>query len=91
MSDGIHLHSLIYRHIMRWAVGKQSKRSHARRNSMSSPYLWMLSMVAVVPAMLFWDCTALLASFIVLFGLVYTTLYWRIVHFKSLRWMLSKR
>jgi UDP-N-acetylmuramyl pentapeptide phosphotransferase/UDP-N-acetylglucosamine-1-phosphate transferase len=91
MPDGIHLHSLIYRRIMRWAIGKQSKRSHARRNSMTSPYLWMLSMTAVVPAMLFWDSTALLASFIVLFGVVYTSLYWRIVRFKSPRWMVTKR
>lgn len=91
MPDGIHLHSLIYRRIMRWAIGKQSKRSAARRNSMTSPYLWMLCMTAVVPAMLFWDNTALLAGFIVLFGVTYTGLYWRIVRFKAPRWMLSKR
>ena len=91
MPDGIHLHSLIYRRIMRWALGKQSKRSVARRNSMTSPYLWMLCMTAVVPAMLFWDSTALLGCFIVLFGLMYTTLYWRIVRFKAPRWMTSKR
>jgi len=91
MPDGIHLHSLIYRRIMRWAVGKQSKRSAARRNSMTSPYLWMLCMTAVVPAMLFWDSTALLGSFIVLFVLVYTALYWRIVRFNAPRWMITKR
>lgn len=91
MPDGIHLHSLIYRRIMRWAIGKQSKRSAARRNSMTSPYLWMLCMTAVVPAMLFWDSTPLLAGFIVLFGLVYTGLYWRIVRFKAPRWMTTKR
>ena len=91
MPDGIHLHSLIYRRIMRWAVGKQSKRSQTRRNSMTSPYLWALCMIAVVPAMLFWDNTALLAAFIVLFGMVYTALYWRIVRFKSPRWMITKR
>lgn len=91
MPDGIHLHSLIYRRIMRWAVGKSSKRSHAKRNSMTSPYLWMLCMVAVVPAMLFWDSTAALAMFIVLFGFVYTALYWRIVRFRSPRWMITKR
>ena len=91
MPDGIHLHSLIYRRIMRWALGKQSKRTAARRNSMTSPYLWMLCMTAVVPAMLFWNSTALLGSFIVLFGLVYTALYWRIVRFKAPRWMISKR
>ena len=91
MPDGIHLHSLIYRRIMRWALGKQSKRSAARRNSMTSPYLWMLCMTAVVPAMLFWDSTVLLGGFIVLFGLSYTALYWRIVRFKAPRWMITKR
>ena len=91
MPDGIHLHSLIYRRIMRWAVGNQSERSHARRNSMTSPYLWILCMLAVVPAMLFWDSTPLLLAFIFLFGMVYIALYWRIVRFKSPRWMITKR
>ncbi len=91
MPDGIHLHSLIYRRIMRWAIGEQSKRAVARRNSMTSPYLWMLCMTAVVPAMLFWDSTALLGGFIVLFGLVYTALYWRIVRFKAPRWIVTRR
>lgn len=91
LPDGIHLHSLIYRRVMRWAVGKSSKRSQTRRNSMTSPYLWMLCMMAVVPSMLFWDSTLLLMSFIVLFGVVYTGLYWRIVRFKSPRWMITKR
>jgi len=91
MPDGIHLHSLIYRRIMRWAIGRQSKRSAVRRNSMTSPYLWMLCMTAVVPAMLFWNSTPLLAGFIVLFGVVYTGLYWRIVRFRAPRWMVTKR
>ena len=91
LPDGIHLHSLIYRRVMRWTVGKSSKRSQIRRNSMTSPYLWMLCMMAVVPSMLFWDSTPLLMSFIVLFGVVYTGLYWRIVRFKSPRWMITKR
>jgi hypothetical protein len=51
----------------------------------------MLCMMAVVPAMLFWDSTAVLATFIVLFGVVYTMLYWRIVRFKAPRWMITKR
>ena len=91
MPDGIHLHSLIYRRIMRWAVGKTSKRSQTRRNSMTSPYLWMLCMLAVVPAMLFWDSTPALVAFILLFGLIYTWLYWRIVRFRAPRWMITRR
>ena len=91
LPDGIHLHSLIYRRLMRWAVGKVPKRSQTRRNSMTSPYLWMLCMLAVVPAMLFWYSTPLLLGFILMFGVVYTGLYWRIVRFRAPRWMITKR
>jgi UDP-N-acetylmuramyl pentapeptide phosphotransferase/UDP-N-acetylglucosamine-1-phosphate transferase len=85
--DGIHLHSLIYRRVMRWAECERAPRSQVRRNSMTSPYLWMLCTVAIAPAMLFWSSTPILAGFIVLFGVVYTGLYWRIVRFRSPRWL----
>ncbi len=87
MPDGIHLHSLIYRRVLRWAVGRRGARSLARRNSMTSPYLWLLCMGAVLPAVLFWDSTALLTGALGLFALSYTALYWRIVRFRSPRWL----
>jgi len=85
--DGIHLHSLIYRRVLRWAVGSRSTKAITRRNSMTSPYLWLLCMFSVVPAVLFWNNTAVLAVFLVLFGVSYVALYWRIVRFKSPRWL----
>jgi UDP-N-acetylmuramyl pentapeptide phosphotransferase/UDP-N-acetylglucosamine-1-phosphate transferase len=88
--DGIHLHSLIYRRVVRWAAGSSKAKSLTRRNSMTSPYLWLLCMCAVVPAMLFWDNTAVLASFILLFSLGYTMLYWRIVRFRAPRWLFVR-
>jgi len=87
MPDGIHLHSLVYRRVMRWAVGDRSAKQLTRRNSMTSPVLWMLCMFSVVPAMLFWNSTPLMGLFLLLFGLTYIGLYWRIVRFKSPRWM----
>jgi UDP-N-acetylmuramyl pentapeptide phosphotransferase/UDP-N-acetylglucosamine-1-phosphate transferase len=87
MPDGIHLHSLVYRRVMRWAVGDRSAKQLTRRNSMTSPVLWLLCMVSVVPAVLFWDSTPLMGLFLLLFGLTYVGLYWRIVRFKSPRWM----
>lgn len=87
MPDGIHLHSLIYRRVMRWAVGDRSAKALTRRNSMTSPFLWMLCMLSVIPAVLFWDSTPMLAIFMLLFGLSYVALYWRIVRFRSPRWM----
>ncbi len=87
MPDGIHLHSLIYRRVMRWAVGDKGAKALTRRNSMTSPFLWMLCMLSVIPAVLFWDSSTLMALFLLLFALVYVALYWRIVRFRSPRWM----
>ncbi len=91
MPDGIHLHSLIYRRVMRWAVGNRSAKALTRRNSMTSPYLWLLCMFAAIPSVLFWDNTAVLSVLILLFGVSYVALYWRIVRFKSPRWMVIRR
>jgi UDP-N-acetylmuramyl pentapeptide phosphotransferase/UDP-N-acetylglucosamine-1-phosphate transferase len=85
--DGIHLHSLIYRRVLRWAVGDRSAKSLARRNSMTAPFLWLLCTASVTPAMLFWDRTPLIAVCLGLFAVAYVVLYWRIVRFKSPRWM----
>ena len=87
MPDGIHLHSLIYRRVLRWAVGSRSAKALTRRNSMTSPYLWLLCMLSVVPAVLFWSSTLLLSLSLGLFALSYVALYWRIVRFKSPRWL----
>jgi len=90
LPDGIHLHSLIYRRLMRWAVGARDARSMTRRNSMTAPYLWMLCISSLVPALLFWDSTPLIAACMVLFGVTYVALYWRIVRFKTPKWLVFR-
>jgi UDP-N-acetylmuramyl pentapeptide phosphotransferase/UDP-N-acetylglucosamine-1-phosphate transferase len=87
MPDGIHLHSLIYRRVIRWAVGSRSAKALKRRNSMTSPFLWMLCMASVVPAVLFWDNSAALATALAVFACGYVVLYWRIVRFRAPRWL----
>jgi UDP-N-acetylmuramyl pentapeptide phosphotransferase/UDP-N-acetylglucosamine-1-phosphate transferase len=92
MPDGVHFHMLVYRRLMRWAVGgDHSNEARIRRNSMTSPYLWMLCMMAVVPAVLFWDNTAVLLAFIGCFVVTYVVLYWRMVRFQSPRWLVYRR
>jgi UDP-N-acetylmuramyl pentapeptide phosphotransferase/UDP-N-acetylglucosamine-1-phosphate transferase len=87
MPDGIHLHSLIYRRLLRWALGDRSAKALTRRNSMTSPFLWLLCMLSVVPAVLFWSNSGVMALALGLFAISYVVLYWRIVRFKSPRWM----
>ncbi len=91
MPDGLHLHSLVYRRMLRWAIGRQDAAAMMKRNSRTAPYLWLLSMFAVVPAILFWDNSRVLGVCIVLFALSYILLYGKIIRFKVPGWMVSKR
>lgn len=91
MPDGVHFHMLVYRRLMRWAVGNREAKALTRRNSMTSPYLWVVCMCSVVPAVIFWDNTAVLGGFIALFAFSYVAMYWRIVRFKTPRWMIFRR
>lgn len=88
MPDGIHLHSLIFRRLVRWAVGPRDARALIRRNALTSPYLWLLSLMAVVPATFFWRQSGLLLLFCLLFVVSYVWLYARIVRFKTPRWLM---
>lgn len=90
LPDGIHLHSLIYRRLMRWAVGARDARAMTRRNSMTAPYLWTLCLTSLLPALLFWNSTAMLTICMGMFGAVYVGLYWRIVRFRTPKWMLFR-
>jgi UDP-N-acetylmuramyl pentapeptide phosphotransferase/UDP-N-acetylglucosamine-1-phosphate transferase len=90
--DGIHLHSLLYRRIMRWAMARDGRERPLRlRNSMTSPYLWVMCMLAGLPAVLFWDNTAVLAVCIVLFSVTYVLLYRSIVRFRTPRFLTFTR
>jgi len=91
MPDGIHLHSLIFRRIVQWAVGGREARALMRRNSLTSPYLWMFSLMAVIPATFFWKNTGVLIVFCLLFIVSYVWLYARIVRFKSPRWLILRK
>jgi UDP-N-acetylmuramyl pentapeptide phosphotransferase/UDP-N-acetylglucosamine-1-phosphate transferase len=87
LADGIHLHSLIYRRLVRCARDDRSASALKRRNSATSPFLWVLCLLSVVPAVLFWDHSAMLALALLAFAVSYVLLYWRIVRFKSPRWL----
>jgi UDP-N-acetylmuramyl pentapeptide phosphotransferase/UDP-N-acetylglucosamine-1-phosphate transferase len=88
MPDGIHLHSLIFRRIVQWTVGRKEARALMKRNARTSPYLWLFSLTAVIPATVFWRYTGALIFFCLLFIISYVWLYARIVRFKSPRWLI---
>ncbi len=89
--DGVHLHMLIYKRLMRWAVGIPHAQTLTQRNSMTSPYLWLLCLVAVIPATLFWQYTEVLICCVALFVATYIWLYLSIVRFHVPRWLIYRR
>jgi UDP-N-acetylmuramyl pentapeptide phosphotransferase/UDP-N-acetylglucosamine-1-phosphate transferase len=89
-ADGIHLHSLIYRRLMRWAAGDRTPRAMTVRNAMTSPYLWALCTMSLVPAILFWRHTTVLVVFLAIFCMTYVSMYASIVRFKTPRWMVVR-
>ncbi|HLO96270.1 MAG TPA: glycosyltransferase [Burkholderiaceae bacterium] len=91
LPDGIHLHSLIYRRVMRWALGAADARALTRRNSMTAPYLWVLCTFSLVPSLLFWNSTPGLVISIAGFSLIYIGLYRRIVRFRTPKWMVLRQ
>ena len=90
MPDALHLHQLIYMRIVRPSVGGHSDAAKAQCNALTSPYLWILTVLAVIPAILFWQYHLALKGFAVLFAVTYVWLYWAIVRFKSPRWLHLK-
>jgi UDP-N-acetylmuramyl pentapeptide phosphotransferase/UDP-N-acetylglucosamine-1-phosphate transferase len=91
MPDGVHLHMLIYRRLVRWAVGSTNEKHQTQRNAMTSPYLWVLSSLGVIPAVLFWQYKFVMMAFVLIFACSYVYLYRTLVRFGSPKWMMVKR
>lgn len=91
LPDGIHLHSLIFKRLVRWTIGRRDARALIKRNSLTSPYLWLLSLISVIPATLFWHSGWLLVGFCLCFIVAYIWLYIQIVHFNAPRWMILRK
>jgi UDP-GlcNAc:undecaprenyl-phosphate/decaprenyl-phosphate GlcNAc-1-phosphate transferase len=88
LADGAHFHSLIYRRIIRWAeVHKIRETVSHTKNAKTSPYLWLLSSMAVFPAIIWWQTTWILQCFALLFCVSYIWLYNAVVKFKTPRFL----
>ncbi|HJW56693.1 MAG TPA: glycosyltransferase [Burkholderiaceae bacterium] len=91
LPDGVHLHMLVFKRLVRWTVGRKDARALTRRNALTSPYLWLLSLTAVVPATLFWRDKWVLVGFCALFVTGYLWMYVQIVRFNAPRWMILRK
>ena len=84
--DGIHFHTLIFRRILN-PSHIATRRDWFDANAKTSPYLWTLTGLAIVPAILWWQSTPILVACCVLFAVTYIWLYRQIVCFRTPKWM----
>ena len=91
LPDAAHLHQIIYRRAVRWAIGSPESQLRTQRNAITAPYLWLLSSVAVVPAVIFWNNHIALKICTGLFALTYIWLYWSIVRFITPKWLIIQK
>ena len=91
LPDAAHLHQLIYRRVVRWAVGSDCPRQKTHRNALTSPYLWVMSSLAVIPATMFWGNSHTLQAFAFLFSVTYLLLYRSIYQARFPKWLSIRK
>lgn len=89
--DLAHLHHMIYKRLVRWLIGTRVTGHRVQRNSLTAPYLWLLSSVGVAPAVSLWRSDAALQIGAALFALAYIYAYARIVKFRAPRWWVLRK
>ncbi|WP_038369524.1 MraY family glycosyltransferase [Brackiella oedipodis] len=87
--DALHLHQLVFRRLVRVTFSRDSDgKVPAFCNALTSPYLWVLCLIGLVPATLFWNNAWLLIGSMLMFSALYIWLYRRLVKWRCPRWLL---
>lgn len=80
-ADALHLHSLVYRRIVRWRGFEGRPSDYVLRNSIASMCLWIVPAACLAVALAFWSQSAPLQAAAAVFGISYTLAYRRLVRF----------
>ncbi|MFN3406435.1 MAG: MraY family glycosyltransferase [Caldimicrobium sp.] len=88
LPDGLHLHMLIYKILTKKLLGPLADKT--LRNALTSPILWGMAMISVIPALLFWNNTLLLLLASLIFSLLYIYFYWKLIYLKMPKYLRQK-
>lgn len=89
-ADALHLHSLVYRRVVRWNGGPGSASDCVTRNSLASLVLWGLPLLCWIFAIALWNFTAALQAAAIGFVILYGLLYRQIVRFGIPAWLVIR-
>ena len=86
IGDRLHLHSLIYRRLLHTNTPK-NERDLIVANARTAPCLWVFNTLTLIPAVLWWNQTAVLVIFFAIYITCYMWLYRRLVTFRAPKWI----
>ncbi|MFJ1301789.1 glycosyltransferase [Pseudomonadota bacterium AL_CKDN230030165-1A_HGKHYDSX7] len=87
--DALHLHQLVFRRLVRVTFSRGRRHAvPALCNALASPYMWVLALIGLVPATIWWDNAWALCASLLVFAGVYTWLYIRLVSWRRPGWLL---
>ncbi len=89
--DALHLHTLIYRRLILNPALDMASADKNKANARVALVVWGFVLVPVVCALVFYQHTNALLSFIALFALAYGYLYKRLIQFKAPSVLISSR
>jgi UDP-N-acetylmuramyl pentapeptide phosphotransferase/UDP-N-acetylglucosamine-1-phosphate transferase len=87
--DGLHMHMLIYKRIIRRHVGSRNPQCLEVRNSLVAPYVLCVPLAYAVFAVFFWQTTPILISAVGFGCLLYVYVYRRITTWSVPKWLLT--
>lgn len=89
--DALHLHSLIFRRVVKHYGVARRCEYRTRRNATTSLYLWLVALLCAIPALVFWDQSHMLIAFCAAFAVSYGVIYRKLVLFRIPRLMIMRR
>jgi UDP-N-acetylmuramyl pentapeptide phosphotransferase/UDP-N-acetylglucosamine-1-phosphate transferase len=88
-ADALHLHTLVYRRLIRWKGPGATPTQTVLRNSLASLCLWIFPFMGFGIALAFWNHSIILQASAVVLAVVYVIAYRRIVRFRVPRWAVA--
>ncbi|HSA90255.1 MAG TPA: hypothetical protein VLF42_10185, partial [Burkholderiales bacterium] len=89
-ADALHLHSLVYRRVVRWRGFAGKPADYVTRNSLASLVLWPIPLACLAAALAFWEFSPALQAVAAAFGVVYTLAYRRLARFRVPAWLVLR-
>jgi len=90
VADGLHMHQLIYKRITSRPITSTIDSERIMKNqanAQTSKYLWIIALIAIIPALLFWEYSLVLQISFIAFCAIYVWLYYLIIKFKIPAWI----